>query len=69
MSFGHTVYKFFILKFTAEKKILHKLGILLMLIVLFFPFIILLTIFSWICSKIFREKDFTAGYHVYAVKK
>jgi uncharacterized membrane protein YqjE len=69
MSFGHTIYKFFILKFNEEKKILHKLLFLLILVVLFIPFMILLTTFSWIFSKIFKVKDFTAGYHVYAIKK
>jgi SAM-dependent methyltransferase len=68
LSFGLTIYKFFIEKFLSEKNFISKILNLFVLLIGFIPFLILLPSFSWVFSLTTNSKEYTAGYHVYAVK-
>jgi len=68
MSFGLSIYKFLLDKFFSVSNLLYKILYLFSLIFCFVPFLILLPIFSWGFSLLTKSKEFTAGYHVLAVK-
>jgi ubiquinone/menaquinone biosynthesis C-methylase UbiE len=68
MNLGATIFKSFIEVFSKRRNILIKISAILFAIILIFPLLIFNPVICYFLDWIFKDKKFTAGYHVSAIK-